>query len=94
METLDSLEAEIFSPALSKTPQVTEGEIFPVLSFPIICGIIQSLQSIRQIIKYLESLNQLHFLISIILTWESVGNRNVKTLSNEISIVGRIKCTM
>ena len=50
METLDLLEAEIFSPALSKTPQETEEEIFPVLSFPIIYGIIQSLQNSRQII--------------------------------------------
>ena len=48
METLDLLEAEIFSPALSKTPQETEEEIFPVLSFPIIYGIIQSLQNSRQ----------------------------------------------
>ena len=90
METLDLLEAEIFSPALSKTPQETEEEIFPVLSFPIIYGIIQSLQNSRERI----TLHELHFLISIILTWESVGNRNVKTLSKEISIVGRIKCTM
>ena len=92
METLDSLEAEIFSPALSKTPQETEEEIFPVLSFPISCGIIKN-YTIKIIkIVYLNSPN--NFFISIILTWESVGNRNVKTLSNEISIVGRIKCTM